>query len=251
LSQAAAYTAERIDADLSDDWTESFRPPRRIQTNLLARSERQVLNALCEALPRWVTPDHLTALGIVGAVVTAIGYVASNWSPIFFFLASFGLVVQWFGDSLDGSLARYRKIERPRYGFFVDHSVDAASSLIIAIGLGASPYVGMDAALFVLAGYLSLGFFILLSHQVSGDFQLTFVNCGPTEMRLIVIGFNLSMYFLGPAIFTVFGHAMSLHAASVWLLGAVLVSVFMTNIFRTARELARQSEAAVTASSGD
>ena len=79
-----------------------------------------------------MTPDHLTALGIVGAVVTAIGYVASNWSPIFFFLASFGLVVQWFGDSLDGSLARYRKIERPRYGFFVDHSVDAAEAVAAA-----------------------------------------------------------------------------------------------------------------------
>jgi archaetidylinositol phosphate synthase len=242
LSQAASYRPDRIDADLSSGWTKSFRPPRRIQTNLLARSERRVLNALCDSLPEWVTPDHLTALGVVGAVITAIGYFATNWSPLFFFLASFGLIVNWFGDSLDGSLARFRKIERPRYGFFVDHSVDAASSLIISVGLGMSLYVGMDAALFVLAGYLSLGFFILLSHQVSGDFQLTFLNCGPTEMRLIVIGFNLSMYVMGPARFMVLGHAVSLHAASVWLLGAVLVSIFMINIFKTARELARQSE---------
>jgi hypothetical protein len=91
----------------------------------------------------------------------------------------------------------------------------------------------------------------LLAHQVSGDFRLTFVNCGPTEMRLIVIGFNLSMYFLGPALFTVFGHTMSLHAASVWLLGAVLVSVFMINIFKTARDLARQGEQPVSAVSAD
>jgi archaetidylinositol phosphate synthase len=171
-----------------------------------------------------------------------VGYFGTNWRGEFFFLASFGLVVNWFGDSLDGSLARYRKKERPRYGFFVDHSVDAASSLIIAVGLGSSPYVGMDASLFVLAGYLSLGFFILLSHHISGDFRLTFMSCGPTEMRLIVIGFNLSMYLLGPVDLRIFGRTFSMHAGAVWLLGAVLVSLFMTNIYKTARELARQGE---------
>ena len=242
MSQAVSYTPDQISAASPSGWSKSFTPPRRIQTNFLAAVERRLLNRLCQALPTWVTPDHLTAFGVVGAFITAAGYLASNWRPGFFFLASFGLIVNWFGDSLDGSLARYRKAERPRYGFFVDHSVDAASSLIISVGLGLSPYVGMDAALFVLVGYLSLGFFILLSHEVSGDFRLTFLSCGPTEIRLIVIGFNLSMYFMGPVDFKVLGHTISLHAASVGLLAAVLICLFIVNIIKTARELARQGE---------
>ena len=102
-----------------------------------------MLDGLCRRMPAWVTPDRLTALGFVGAAISGLGYVASNRSPLFLFLASLGMMVNWFGDSLDGSLARHRRIERPRYGYFLDHSIDAIDSLIFALGLGLSPYVGM------------------------------------------------------------------------------------------------------------
>ena len=113
-------------------------------------------------MPAWVTPDRLTAVGALGAIVTASGYVASRWAPGFLFLASLGIVMNWFGDSLDGSLARHRRVERPKYGYFLDHSVDAANNLVFAIGLGLSPYVSMAAALFLLCSYYLLSIRVFL-----------------------------------------------------------------------------------------
>ncbi len=242
MSDAVYYRRDEVVGDSVSTWTKTFTAPRRIQTNILARAERRVLNKFCESLPAWVMPDHLTVLGITGAVVTALGYLASNWSPYFFFLASFGLLVNWFGDSLDGSLARYRKIERPRYGYFVDHSVDAISEFLIIAGLGLSPYVGLTVALFALSAYFALSLYVFLLNQISGEFRLTFVNLGPTEVRLVVIWFNFAMFLLGPAHLSIFGLAVPLHAASIGLVGAVLVAIFVVNVYKTARELARQSE---------
>ena len=91
-------------------------PPVRIQENVLARSERKLLNAICARLPGWVTPDMMTFVGMVGAVLVFAGYLLSNLGEDWLFLAIAGYAVQWFGDSTDGSLARFRKIERPRYG---------------------------------------------------------------------------------------------------------------------------------------
>jgi archaetidylinositol phosphate synthase len=162
--------------------------------------------------------------------------------PAFYLVACFGLVVNWFGDSLDGSLARYRKIERPRYGYFVDHSTDVVSNFLIIGGLGLSPHIGMAAALFALAGYLSLSIYVFLLNQVSGQFQLTFLNCGPTEIRLGIIAFNLALFFIGPTYLTLGGHTIALAPTGVGLLGGALAIIFVFNLYRTARDLARQSE---------
>ena len=114
MSDRAFYADKPLRPNINDRVAASFRAPTRIADNFLAGPERQLLRQFCRLMPARIMPDHLTAIGIVGAVITALGYLASNYNPIFFFLASFGLVVNWFGDSLDGSLARYRKIERPR-----------------------------------------------------------------------------------------------------------------------------------------
>jgi phosphatidylglycerophosphate synthase len=238
LAQAITDSRGLVVADAKGA-TLPFRPVIRIQDNLLARSERRLLDRLCRALPSWVEPDHLTAIGVAGAALTATGYVGANWSTSFFLVACLGLVVNWFGDSLDGSLARHRKRERPRYGFFLDHSVDAISSLIISVGLGFSPYVSMDVALFCLVGYLCLGIFVLLFNQVSGEFRLSFLSCGPTEIRLIMIAFTLTMFGLGRVDLTILGRPFSLHALSVGLLGSVLIALFVANVAKTARKLAR------------
>ncbi|HTR12635.1 MAG TPA: CDP-alcohol phosphatidyltransferase family protein [Roseiarcus sp.] len=219
----------------------AFVPPMRIQASILARRERSVLDHLCEASPQWVTPDRLTAAGFIGAVVTAAGYVASNLSHAFLFLASFGLILNWFGDSLDGSLARYRKLERHRYGFFLDHSVDAGSNLLITIGLGLSPFVSMEVALFTLVGYLLLALFVFLSHQVSGALRLSFLGFGPTELRLIMVSLNTTMFLLGPLPITLLGREFSRYDVSVGILGLVLIGLFAVNTYRTVSQLARQA----------
>jgi archaetidylinositol phosphate synthase len=250
LSQAHFSSRPQVFRPPVREAAKSFKAPKRVQENILARFERRLLDGFCRRLPAWVTPDHLTALGVIGAVITAAGYIASNVQPRFFFLASLGLIVNWFGDSLDGSLARYRKEERPRYGFFLDHSVDAISNLIVMVGLGFSPYVGMEVALFILVGYLLMTLYVFIFNQVSGEFRLSFLYCGPTELRLLAIWFNLMMYLLGPVPLSILGRAVSLHAVSVGVSGAVLVVLFTTNVYRTARDLAHQ-DGAVTARSGD
>ena len=126
----------------------------RIQQNWLAAGERRLLNWLCARMPASVTPDKLTILGMVGAVMIFAGYVASNLAPEWLILAIVGYGVQWFGDSLDGSLARYRRIERPSYGYFIDHSCDGLANMLIVAGMGLSPFVTMDIAMIALAGYL-------------------------------------------------------------------------------------------------
>jgi archaetidylinositol phosphate synthase len=217
--------------------SQAFRPPVRIQASLVSASERKLLDALCRRMPAWITPDRLTAIGALGMVVAAIGYVGSNWRPAFLFVASLGLAVNWFGDSLDGSLARFRCTERPRYGYFVDHSVDAFGFLVFAVGLGLSPYVGMPAALMLACGYFLLTISVLLSAQVNGAFLLSRAYFGPTELRLVTIAFNGAVYLFGPVDISVAGFDLSLWSCLVMLEAAAFVAVFATGVFAAARSL--------------
>jgi archaetidylinositol phosphate synthase len=214
-----------------------FRSPSRIQTNMLARPERAILNHLCRHLPSWVSPDDLTAVGVVGAVVCSLGYIGSNWRPEFLFLASSGLVVNWFGDSLDGSLARHRGIERAHYGYFVDHSVDALSMVFVMLGLGASPYVNMSAALFALTGYMLVGIHVFIKNHVTGQMQLSFLYFGPTEVRLALIVATCIAYFVGPITLRILGHTVELYSLFALGVGVVFVGIFVIDTAKTARFL--------------
>ena len=213
-------------------------PITRIQQNLLAAAERRLLNWLCARLPTWVTPDLLTALGVVGAGVIFAGYAMSNDGAGWLWLAIVGYAIQWFGDSLDGSLARFRKIERPSFGYFIDHSCDGIATLMIVAGIGLSPYVRLDVALFALVGYLLLAIHAFLSVKVIGEMKLSYLNAGPTELRLILIAITLAMMAFGP-----YGPKV------VWLLGgfdllfaavaAVLIALFVIQTLTTGRRIDR------------
>ena len=112
---------------------------QRIQTSILSKAEKKALNWLAARQPAWVTSDMLTAVGCVGTVLIALGYALSGKDVYFLWLATLGLFVNWYGDSLDGTLARYRGTQRPTYGFFVDHMVDCMSEVVMFVGLGLSP----------------------------------------------------------------------------------------------------------------
>lgn len=172
-------------------------PVTRVQQNLLAASERRLLTWLCARMPNWVTPDLLTTIGMIGAVAVFAGFVASNAQAGWLWLAIGGLVVQWFGDSMDGSLARFRKVERPSFGYFIDHSCDGLANLLIMAGIGLSPFVRLDVALFALAGYLLLSIHAFLSVRVLGEMKLSYIAAGPTELRLILIALTLVMMAMG------------------------------------------------------
>lgn len=183
---------------MTDDNFGNTQPLDRIQQNFLAKSERRLLNWICARLPLWVTPDKLTGFGVLGAFVIFLGYALSEWSLHTMWWCILGYAMQWFGDSLDGSLARWRKIERPKYGYFIDHSVDGFVILLIMSGMGLSPYVRMDAAAFATIGYLLLSIHAYLAARVLGEFKLSYLSFGPTELRFLLIGLTLAMMVLGP-----------------------------------------------------
>jgi phosphatidylglycerophosphate synthase len=213
----------------------------RIQENVLARGERRLLQWLCARMPCWVTPDLLTALGVAGAAMTFFGYAASNLAWEWLWLSIAGYVVQWFGDSMDGSLARFRKIERPAYGYFIDHSCDGLTTALIVWGLGVSPYVTMDVATVALVGYLLLSIHAYLAARVTGEFKLSYLSAGPTELRFILIGLTVMMMVLGSGR-GVFG-AVSGFDLFVGLVGSILIILFVAQTLITGRRLAGRSAA--------
>ena len=219
---------------------DEFSAPTRIQTNILARGERKLLTWLCGLTPKAVTPDHYTAIGFLGAVVAAAGYALSNWRLGFLLLAAFGIFLNWVGDSLDGSLARYRKIERPQYGYYLDHSFDVINISFIFIGLGLSPYVRADVALFALIGCLLITIQVLLANHVEGRFHIGFVGLGPTELRLVLIGFCFDMYFIGPKYWAPFGLKLTNDTIFTGVLGLIFVGMFVNDFVRLERRLAKR-----------
>lgn len=229
-------------ADAREDTMTPELKTLRIQENILARHERRLLNWLCARMPAWVTPDFLTALGVVGAVFTFAGYAASNWSASWLWLAILGYVVQWFGDSMDGSLARFRHIERPSYGYFIDHSCDGLTTALIVWGIGTSPYVTMDVVMVALVGYLLLSIHAYLSARVLGEFKLSYLAAGPTELRFLLVGLTVAMMVLGsgPGLFG----SISGFDLFVGAIGALLMTLFIVQTLITGRRLAAAASVA-------
>jgi phosphatidylglycerophosphate synthase len=173
---------------------------RRVNDILLGPLERPTLKWLAAHMPAWVTPDVCTLIGVLGALLTGVSYVLSNYDSNFLWLASLGFVVNWFGDSLDGTLARYRKIERPIFGFFVDHITDAFSVTVIVLGLGLTPYVSFDIACLALIAYLLLCALVFVRTSAIGEFKISYSKLGPTEIRVLLVLLSVSMYFEGERI---------------------------------------------------
>ena len=170
---------------------------KRVHNMLLGPLERPALQWFSARMPSWISPDKLTGIGTIGAFVIFFSYWGTNSDSAYLWLASLGFVINWFGDSLDGTLARFRKIERPKYGFFVDHTVDSFNMVLIFVGLGTSAYVRLDIAALACIGYLLMSILAYVGAIVSGEFKISYAKIGPTEMRLIAIMANTLIFFLG------------------------------------------------------
>jgi archaetidylinositol phosphate synthase len=170
----------------------------RLNNSFLATHERTALLWLAARTPSAVTPDHLTLLGLIGAFLVLIGFAASHFSAWFVTLAILGLFLNWLGDSLDGTLARYRKIERPDFGYFLDHSCDLISQTLIFIGLGLSPFFTLFSALLALSMYLLMSSFTYLKVLVLRTHNLSYYGMGATELRLLVMAWALFALWWGP-----------------------------------------------------
>ena len=207
----------------------------REKTFLLARPEGRVLEWIARRLPAWVMPDHLTALGVLAAIGIAAAYALSNRDPLWLWAASGLLVVHWLGDSLDGTLARVRKSERPRYGYYLDHLVDAIATALIGVGLGFSPYMLVATGLVLVVAYLVLSINTYLETNTLGVFSLGYGRLGPTEARVGLVAIN-TLLALGVA-----PVALGMGVLDFVVLGiaAVMLGALVVRAFRNLRELAR------------
>jgi archaetidylinositol phosphate synthase len=212
----------------------------REKTFLLARPETRVLEWIARRLPSRVMPDHLTLLGVLAAVGIAAAYALSNRDPVWLWAASGLLVVHWLGDSLDGTLARVRRTERPRYGYYLDHLVDAVATALIGVGLGLSPHMLLVTGLAIVIAYLVLSINTYLETNALGVFSLGYGRLGPTEARLALIAVNVLLALgLAPAM-TVAGVGLGF----LDLVGLGLVALMLGGLgvraARNLRELARR-----------
>lgn len=170
----------------------------RENDSLLAGVEKRALLWMAARLPRWITADHLTVLGLVAMAGVGAAFWASRWSDLALIGVVVGLALSWFGDSLDGTVARIRKHERPRYGFYVDHVVDIASMLLLCAGMALSPHMSPVVALVLLAAYLMVSAEAYLATHACGVFRLSLMKIGPTELRILLAAGAVRLLVGGP-----------------------------------------------------
>lgn len=216
----------------------------RIQTSLLNGVEKKVLVWLAERQPAWMTSDILTVIGTLGAVVVAAGFILAGTQNInWLWFSSLGFVINWYGDSLDGTLARVRNKQRPVYGYYLDHTVDAINEVIMFLGAGLSGLVHIEIALLILVVYLMLTINVSVNAHLKKEFCLTYAKMGPTEFRIIMILINTVLIYAGPV--REFSTTVALGgksvvmsaldlAASVILL--VLILIYVVTVIKDARD---------------
>lgn len=170
----------------------------RIQTSILSAPERRFLVWAAERMPAWVTSDMLTWFGVFGAAVAGVSYVLANYSLQWLWLASLGYVINWFGDSMDGSLARVRRQQRKLYGYYLDHNVDCICEFFIFAGIGMSGLVNFWLALLCYVVYLQLEVYVAINAKIKNEFKLTYGKMGPTEFRLFMIIVNTLLIYVMP-----------------------------------------------------
>lgn len=219
----------------------------RIQTSLINAAEKKALVYLAGKQPKWVTSDHLTFLGFVGALIIGAGYVLTNWNINWLWLSSFGFFVNWYGDSLDGTLARVRQQQRPIYGYYLDHTVDGINECIMFVCIGFSALMSHPGiAIAALILYLLLSMNVNVNAHLKGEFKLTYLKLGPTEFRIIMVIINTLLVLIKPLSelsleTTIFAHPLTLSLFDI--AGAVIVLIllfiYLTTIYHDAKYYAK------------
>lgn len=223
--------AESPEEAVHADRTESF---------LLAVPEKRFLRWLAGKLPRWIVSDDLTALGVLSAVGILVAYQLSNESLVWLWVASVLLVFQWIGDSLDGTLARVRGTERPTYGFYLDHLVDAIATACIGIGLGLSPFMLLSVGTLIVVGYLILSINVYLESMAFNRFSIGYGKIGPTEIRLLLIALNTALALELGLDFTLVDLDLTVFDLVGLFIAGGMVAMLAGRSFKNLRELARK-----------
>ena len=173
----------------------SFAPAKRIQESWVAAAEKKALLWLAARTPPWINSDHLTVLGFAGNLAAGVCYALASWEPRMLLAAVACLALNWLGDSLDGTLARVRDRQRPRYGFYVDHVIDTFSAFFLMGGLALSGYVHPAVAMGMLVAFLMLSVEVYLASYTLKTFRLSYAKFGPTEMRILLAIGSVALLF--------------------------------------------------------
>jgi phosphatidylglycerophosphate synthase len=171
-----------------------FSHATRIQESALATREKRLLIWLAERIPASINSDHLTLLGFAAQLLTGLSYALARLDRLWLIAAVGFLALNWFGDSLDGTLARVRNQQRPRYGFYVDHMLDSVGSVALMCGLAFSGYMSPAIAITLLVLFLLLSIQSYLATYTLGEFRMSFWSFGPTELRILLAAGNLALF---------------------------------------------------------
>jgi len=210
----------------------------RIQTSLLSAAEKRFLVWMARRLPRWVTSDQLSALALLSMLGAGASYWLAAFHPIGLVLVVCCLAANWFGDSLDGTLARVRATERPRFGYYVDHVIDAVGTLFLLGGLALSGYMSPIVALALLAAYFLVLIEVYLATHVLKTFRMDVFFIGPTELR-IVLAIGTLVLLVHPNA-TILGRTWPLFDVGGVVAAIGLLVAFVVSATRNTRQLYRE-----------
>jgi phosphatidylglycerophosphate synthase len=208
----------------------------REHRSILAAAEKRLLIFIAERLPRGINSDHLTSLALAAMGLAGAAFAAARWDRRALWLVVVALALNWFGDSLDGTLARVRGHQRPRYGFYVDHVLDIAGATLLFGGLACSPFITPSIALTLLIAYLLVAGEVFLATAVRGVFKMSVGGIGPTELRIILAAGAMAL--LRDPYVSIGTRTVRLFDLGGALAAAGLLAVFVVSVLRTASALA-------------
>lgn len=195
MPTSLANSPERIDpTTLAEARSADFQQATRVHASLLAAAEKRALIWIASRIPPWINSDHLTLIGFCAQIATGLCYALARYDRRMLLAAIICLAANWFGDGLDGTLARVRDQQRPRYGFYVDHIIDSIGAVAMMGGLALSGYVHPLIAIGLLIAFLLLSIQSYLATYTLGKFQLSFWHFGPTELRVLLALGNLAAF---------------------------------------------------------
>ncbi len=211
-----------------------------VNTAITANIEEKSKEFICPRIPKWMQPDHLTVIGLIGVFTTAVGFIFGFFNHVWLVLVPIGLIINWFGDSFDGSIARYRKRTRPNYGYYIDKIIDAIAIIIFALGIGLSGFVKIELALLLATIYLAMMMHVDLVVHVENKSQNSFGLFGPTEIRIIGVIIATIMFFLPVKYYDVYGHSLTQYDFVLFGVSVLMAVILLIGIVRKGIELHKQ-----------
>jgi archaetidylinositol phosphate synthase len=211
-----------------------------INTAITAKTEEKLKEIICPRIPEWMGPDHLTIIGIIGIIIVSIAFPLGFLNRYYLGLVPLGLIINWFGDSFDGSIARYRKRTRPNYGYYIDKIIDAVVMILFGLGLGLSGFVRIEISLLLVSIYLALMLNVDLLVYVKGESKNSFGWFGPTEIRIIGIMVAVGMFFIPVKIYDIYGYLVTQYDIVVAVLSVLMFLILLVDIVKNGISLNKE-----------